>query len=125
MLRCVCFMLSCLSHVRLFVTLGIILCPWGSPGKNTGVGCQALLQGIFPTQGLNLRFLRLLLWQAGSLPSVPPGQSCFGVYNHSCCLMLGVIRWHLADLILLVPSLEMRQVWNIRWWVLTSSTQWR
>ena len=25
-----------------------------SPGKNTGVGCHALLQGIFPTQGLNL-----------------------------------------------------------------------
>ena len=24
-----------------------------SPGKNTGMGCQALLQGIFPTQGLN------------------------------------------------------------------------
>ena len=23
------------------------------PGKNTGVGCQAVLQGIFPTQGLN------------------------------------------------------------------------
>ena len=29
-------------------------CPWDSPGKNTGVGCHALLQGIFPTQGLNL-----------------------------------------------------------------------
>ena len=25
-----------------------------SPGKNTGVGCHALLQGIFPIQGLNL-----------------------------------------------------------------------
>ena len=25
-----------------------------SPGKNTGVGCHALLQRIFPTQGLNL-----------------------------------------------------------------------
>ena len=25
-----------------------------SPGKNTGEGCRALLQGIFPTQGLNL-----------------------------------------------------------------------
>ena len=25
----------------------------GCPGKNTGVGCHALLQGIFPTQGLN------------------------------------------------------------------------
>ena len=24
-----------------------------SPGKNTGVGCHALLQGIFPTQGMN------------------------------------------------------------------------
>ncbi|KAM7232307.1 hypothetical protein CapIbe_017068, partial [Capra ibex] len=24
-----------------------------SPGKNTGVGFHALLQGIFPTQGLN------------------------------------------------------------------------
>ena len=30
-----------------------LLWPWGSPGKNTGVGCHALLQRIFPTQGLN------------------------------------------------------------------------
>ena len=30
-----------------------LLCPWDSPGKNTGVGCHALLQGIFQTQGLN------------------------------------------------------------------------
>ena len=30
------------------------LCPWDSPGKNTGVGCHFLLQGIFPTQGSNL-----------------------------------------------------------------------
>ena len=28
-----------------------------SPGKNTGMGCPALLQGIFPTQGLNLNLL--------------------------------------------------------------------
>ena len=28
-----------------------------SSGKNTGVGCHALLQGIFPTQGLNLGLL--------------------------------------------------------------------
>ena len=27
------------------------------PGKNTGVGCCALFQGIFPTQGLNLHLL--------------------------------------------------------------------
>ena len=30
-----------------------LLCPWDSPGKNTGVGCHALLQGIFLTQGSN------------------------------------------------------------------------
>ena len=30
-----------------------LLCPWDSPGKNTGVGCHAVLQGIFPTQGSN------------------------------------------------------------------------
>ena len=36
------------------------LCPWDSPGKNTGVGCHALLQGIFPTQGSNPRVLHLL-----------------------------------------------------------------
>ena len=26
-----------------------LLCPWNSLGKNTGVGCRFLLQGIFPT----------------------------------------------------------------------------
>ena len=31
-----------------------LLCPWDFAGKNTGVGCHFLLQGIFPTQGLNL-----------------------------------------------------------------------
>ena len=45
-----------------------------SPGKNTGVGCHALLQGIFPTQGLNPHLLCLLHWQVGSLPLVPPGK---------------------------------------------------
>ena len=32
---------------------GRLLCPWESPGKNTGVGCHVLLQGIFLTQGSN------------------------------------------------------------------------
>ena len=35
---------------------------------NTRVGCHALLQGILLTQGSNLSLLRLLHWQAGSLP---------------------------------------------------------
>ena len=75
-------MLNHFSHVWLFVTLWTIACqaplskgfsvseshsvvsnflwphglysPWNSPGQNTGVGSLSLLQGIFPTQGLNL-----------------------------------------------------------------------
>ena len=53
---------------------GRLLCPWDSPGKNTGVGCYALLQGIFLTQGLNPCLLHLLHWQAGSLPLATPGK---------------------------------------------------
>ena len=46
--------------------------PWDSPGKNIGVGCPALLQGIFPTQASNPCLLCLLHWQAGSFPLAPP-----------------------------------------------------
>ena len=38
------------------------------PGKNTGVGCHFLLQGIFPTQKWHLSLLHLLRWEVGSLP---------------------------------------------------------
>jgi len=44
-----------------------LLCPWDSPGKNTGVSCHGLLQGIFTTQGLNPCLLHFLDWQADSL----------------------------------------------------------
>ena len=44
-----------------------LLCPWGF-SKNTGASCPALLQRIFPTQGLNPHLLRFLHWQMGSLP---------------------------------------------------------
>ena len=42
-----------------------LLRPWDSPGKNIGVGCHFLLQGIFPTQGSNLGLLhcrQILYW---------------------------------------------------------------
>ena len=61
-----------------FVTLWTVDCQaplsWDFPGKNTGVGCHALLQGIFPTQGLNLHLLGLLHWQMGSSSLAPPGK---------------------------------------------------
>ena len=37
-----------------------LLCPWDFPGKNTGVGCHFLLQGISLTQGLDLRLLTVI-----------------------------------------------------------------
>ena len=59
------YMLSHFRHVWLFVTLWTVqpvrlLCPWDSPGEDTEVGCHALLQGVFLTQGSNLRLLNLL-----------------------------------------------------------------
>ena len=49
-----------------------LFCLWDHSGKNTGVDFHFLLQGIFPTQGSNPHLLRLLHWQADSLPTVPP-----------------------------------------------------
>ena len=55
-----------------------LLCPCGSPGKNTGVGCHSLLQGIFPAQGSNLSLLHL---QADSLVSELAGKpSCLSSF---------------------------------------------
>ena len=54
-----------------------LLCPGDSPGKNTGVRCHALLQGIFPTQGIDLHLFRLLHWQAVSLSVAPSGKPVF------------------------------------------------
>ena len=49
--------------------------PWNSPGQNTGVGSLSLLQGIFPTQGLNpgLPHCRRILYQLShkGSPSLP------------------------------------------------------
>ena len=83
--------------------------PRGKP-KNTGVGSLSLLQGIFPTQGLNPHLLPLLHWQACSLPPVKPERipgilsllsspgrmwvschHCFIVWAHVscfCCVLL-------------------------------------
>ena len=46
------------NHVQLLATPRTVgtsrfVCPWNFSGKNTEVVCYFLLQGIFPTQGLN------------------------------------------------------------------------
>ena len=79
--------LSRFSRFRFFVTPWMqparLLCPWDSPGKNAGVGYHALLQGIFPTQGLNPRLLCLLHWQVDTVPTVPPGKPFYFTYDNA------------------------------------------
>ena len=49
----------------------MLLCLWNSPGKMTGVGSDALLQGIFPAQESNSGLLHC---QLDPLLSEPPGK---------------------------------------------------
>ena len=75
-----------------------LLCPQDFPGKNTGVGCHFLLQGIFPTQGSKM--------VSGFFTSEPLGNSfacvCLHIIysfnpkfnslkNTSCCK---VVKWY-------------------------------
>ena len=59
-----------------------LLCPWDFPGKNTGLGCHFLLQGIFLIQILNSR---LQNWQVDSLPLRHKGGRPMIVIGSVCC----------------------------------------
>ena len=91
--------------IRLFSTLWTVarrlLCPWDSPSKNTGVGCHALLHGIFPTQGSNPHLLCLLHWQVDSLRLVPPeapNYSQMMTRSHPASSGQGLQAWILASI---------------------------
>ena len=71
---------SCLTLATTW-TSARLLCPWDFPGKNTGVGCCFLLQGIFLTQGL---IPSLLHWQVDSSPLSHQGSHLF-VYLFAIC----------------------------------------
>ena len=92
---CIAVCVCVLSRARLFAAHGLwpfrLLWPWDSPGKNTGVGGQALLQGIFPTRGSNSHLLRLLYWQADSLPLHHPGSlPCIIRFCHLTTLAVSI-----------------------------------
>ena len=71
---CVCVCVHVHAHTQSCPTLcnsmdcSLLVPLWNFPGKNTGVGCHFLLQGIFLTQGSNSCLLHLLNWQVDSLP---------------------------------------------------------
>ena len=74
-----------------------LLCPWDSPGKNTGMGCHALLQGIFLTQELNLCLLCLLALEEGFLTTSATWEEVHGpmIFIHSKRFM---VLWYLSIL---------------------------
>ena len=88
-----CVLLVCLA-AQLCLTLwpfGLqltrILCPWDFSGKNTGVACHFLLQGIFPTLGSNpgLLHCRQILYQL-SYEGSPNSLRCL-IWSFTCfCL---------------------------------------
>ena len=69
------------SYLTLFDPMDHSLGSWDFPGKNTGVGCHSLLQGIFPTQGLNPTL------PADSLPPESPGKPIYCVYRKVTLLL--------------------------------------
>ena len=84
-------MVNHFSHVQLFaipwtVASSRLLCPWDSPGKNTGVCGHLLLQGIFPTQesiqvSPGRQILYLLHYKGRSIPrgvGMIPGRGTWG-----------------------------------------------
>ena len=68
-----------------------LLCPWDSPSKNTEVGCHALHQETFPTQGSNPCLLHHLHLQVGSLPLAPPAAKLRENQKNVSCLCTGEV----------------------------------
>ena len=61
----------CLTLGTLWTIAARLLCPRDFPGKNTGVGCHFLFQGIFPNPGINLTSPALA---KGFFTAEPPGK---------------------------------------------------
>ena len=99
------WVLSCFSCVPLFATLWTVatrlLCPWNSPGKNTGVGSYSFFQWIFWSWGLNpvlshcrqilyrlshqgspsneIPWINLKEWSQYMCISIPTWKNCWGI----------------------------------------------
>ena len=97
---------TCQALLSMEFSVHGILCPWNSPGKNTGVRCHSLLQGIFSTQGSNLqcRQIPYHLSHQGS-PIFSEGDlSClnWNILNLQCC----VICWCTAKWYIYIHTLN-------------------
>ena len=88
-----------------------LLCPWNSLGKNTGEGCHSLLQGIFPTLGLNpglphhRQILYCLRYQGS--PSISHNKWYFKAGNK---INVIIKKKNITDL----PGLQDLYFWDVR-----------
>ena len=90
-----CAVLSCFSHVRLFMTLSMDCNQTGSSAYGilqarklewVVVLCTTIPWDLL-TQGSNPHLLHLLQWQVASLPLVPPGKPphiCVYSHKYTC-----------------------------------------
>ena len=94
MYMCVCL----LSHSvvsdseTLWIVASRLLCPWDPLGKDTGVGCHAILQEIFLTQRSNLSLYmslalacRFFTTQLPRKQTVHAGNHCFLAFQNIVC----------------------------------------
>ena len=67
-------LLTCLTLQPHGLKPSRLFCPWDSPGKNTGGGCHALLQGNLPDPGVESMSPASPALAADSLPLAEPGK---------------------------------------------------
>ena len=81
-----------------------LLCPWNSPDKNTGMGCQSFIQGIFPTQGSNpgLWHCRQILYRLSHKQSL--------LFCLSYLIVAVVITW-IDKTSVILPCLYLLDLW--------------
>ena len=91
-------MLSCSVMSNFLLYFGLypsrLLSPWDSPGKNIGLGCHALLPGIFPNPGIEVASLVSPALWANSSPLGPHGKPiCLMFYKIKYRLFYLIIKW--------------------------------
>ena len=98
-------MLRLFGHVPLFVTPGTVptrlLCPWDSPGKNTGVGCRFLLQCLKVKSESEVA--QSCLTPSDPMGCSPPGSSIHGIFQ-ARVLKWGAIAF--SDILLKLPKIR-------------------
>ena len=103
--------------------------PWDSPGKNTGVGCHLVLQGIFLTQGSNVgsrvTSRSFTMWATRKFWKKVYLKAFLGLYGQfSCSVMSHSFRHHrLQHARLPCPSPTLRVYSNScpsSWWCHTN-----